>query len=63
MSKEEIKQYAYSLRPKIICQLDKDNNVIKRWINSSAILKEHPSYTKSCIMKCLWGERKTHKGF
>ena len=62
-TKEQIKDYAFSLRPKVICQLDKDNNLIRRWINSSEILKEHPDYTKSCIFACLWGKRKTHKKY
>lgn len=60
---EQIKDYAFSLRPKVICQLDKNNNLIRRWINTSEILKEHPDYTKSCIMACLWGKRKTHKKY
>lgn len=63
MNDEEIKKYAYSLRPKIICQLDKRGNLIRRWINSAEILAEHPNYTKSCIFACLWGKRKTHQGF
>ena len=60
---EQIKDYAFSLRPKVICQLDKNNNLIRRWINTSEILKEHPDYTKSCIFACLWGKRKTHKKY
>ena len=60
---EQIKDYAFSLRPKVICQLDKNNNLIRRWINTSEILKEHPNYNKSCIFACLWGKRKTHKNY
>ena len=60
---EQIKDYAFSLRPKVICQLDKNNNLIRRWINTSEILKEHPDYTKSCIFACLWRKRKTHKKY
>ncbi|MDE6967215.1 MAG: GIY-YIG nuclease family protein [Clostridia bacterium] len=63
LTQEEIKDYAFSLRPKIICQLDKEGNLIRRWINSSDILKVHPEYTKSCIFNCLWGTRKTHKRY
>lgn len=62
-SKEQIIKYAFSLRPKIICQLDKNNKLIKRWINSGDILKAHPDYSKSCIFQCLWGKRKTHKKY
>lgn len=63
MTPLEIKEYAYSLRPKVICQLDKNNQLIARWMNSSDILKQHPDYDKGCIMACLWGKRKTHKKY
>lgn len=63
LSKQQIKDYAFSLRPKVICQLDKDGKLVQRWINTSEILKVHPDYTKSCIFNCLWGNRKTHKGY
>lgn len=63
MTPEEVKQYIFSLRPHIICQLDKDNNLIERFINSSDILKKYPQYTKSCIFDCLHNRRKTHLGY
>lgn len=63
LSKQQIKDYAFSLRPKVICQLDKNGQLIQRWVNTSEILKVHPDYTKSCIFNCLWGNRKTHKGY
>lgn len=55
--------YVYSRRPHIICQLDKNNHLIRRWLNISEILKENPTYTKSCIYECIRGNRKTHKGY
>ena len=60
---EQIKDYAFSLRPKVICQLDKNNNLIARWINSSDVISVYPNITKSCLFACLWGKRKTHLGF
>lgn len=63
LSEEELKKYVYSLRPKMICQLDLQNNLINRWINSTAILAQYPNYTKSDIFACLHGERKTHQGY
>lgn len=62
-TEKQIKDYAFSLRPKVICQLDKNGVLIRRWKNSSEILEKHPDYTKSCIFACLWGRRKTHKGY
>lgn len=62
-TKSQIQSYAFSLRPKVICQLDKKGNLVRRWKNSSQILQEHPDYTKSCIFACLWGKRHTHKNF
>ena len=60
---EQIKDYAFSLRPKVICQLDKNNNLIARWMNSSDVISVYPNITKSCLFACLWGKRKTHLGF
>lgn len=60
---EQIKNYAFSLRPKVICQLDKNNNLIARWMNSSDVISVYPNITKSCLFACLWGKRKTHLGF
>jgi hypothetical protein len=62
-TEKQIRDYAFSLRPKVICQLDKNGVLIRRWKNSSEILEKHPDYTKSCIFACLWGKRKTHKGY
>ena len=55
--------YIYSRRPHIICQLDKNNHLIRRWLNIGEILKENPTYTKSCIYACTKGNRKTHKDY
>ena len=55
--------YIYSRRPHIICQLDKNNHLVHRWLNIGEILKENPTYTKSCIYECTRGNRKTHKGY
>lgn len=63
LSTQEFQTYIYNLRPKIICQMDMQNNIINRWINSTEILKENPNYTKSDIFACLRGERKTHQGY
>ena len=61
---EEIKEYAFSLRPKIICQLDKNNNLINRYINSTdVLLSSNLKVTKSCLFDCLHGRRKTHLGY
>ncbi len=60
---QEIKGYAFSLRPKIICQLDKDNNLINRWINSTDVLSSDLHVSKSCLFDCLHGRRKSHLGY
>lgn len=59
----EQKNYIYNLRPRIICQLDKNYNLIQRWLNVGDILKQHPDYTKSCLHACLQGKRQTHRQF
>ena len=61
---KEIKEYAFSLRPKVICQLDKNNNLINRYINSTdVLLSSNLKVTKSCLFDCLHGRRKTHLGY
>lgn len=56
-------EYIYSRRPHVICQLDLNYNLIKRWLNVGEILKQHPDYTKSCLHACLQGKRQTHHKF
>lgn len=62
----ENSNYGYDARgKKAIIQLDKNDNVIKRWKSASEIKEQHPEYNIGHISSCCHKRKKvkSHKGF
>jgi len=52
---------SYGKSTKNIFQLDLEDNVIKKWDSMKSLIDA--GFSNSCILRCINGERKTHRGY